>query len=148
MFFHAAFQDIRLDGRSERDHFVGVKLGMRPAAEKLLDHAPHQRHARGTAHEHHFVDIRGLQARIRKRHLHRTHGAVEDRLYDPLEFRARKFAHVRAAIGQRHHHRRTFRKRKLVFGANQRFAQLLHSFRMLLEIESVPDANLVARHGQ
>ena len=121
---------------------------MGTAAEQLLHHAAYQRHPRRSAHQHHLVDISGLQLAVGQRHAHRTHGALQNRLYHALEFSPRDFAHVFAAVRQRHQDRRAIGFGKLMLGRDQGLAQLLHNHRMRRQIQPVPRADLLPRHRE
>src|SRR5262249_4128253 len=54
---HLALEDGTLDGRSDRDHLVGVDALVRLLPEELLDARLHCRHARHAAHQDHLVDV-------------------------------------------------------------------------------------------
>ena len=58
---HAAFEDAGLDGRAERDGFVGIGAGVRLAAEDFLHQRAHHRHAGLAADENDVVEIGGLE---------------------------------------------------------------------------------------
>ena len=55
--FHAAFENVRLHGGAERDHFIGIQLAMRAAAKIIAHGFAHKRNARGAADENDFVDL-------------------------------------------------------------------------------------------
>ena len=52
-----ARENAGLHRRAQRDHFVGIQFGVRLGAEQHFDRAAHQRNARGSAHQHHFIDL-------------------------------------------------------------------------------------------
>ena len=118
--------------------------GRRPKNSSTV--LPHQRHARRTADQHNFLDFGGSELRVRQRLPHRSHGAVHDRANQPVVFRARDFAEIYAAIGQREFHGCLVGLGKLVLGGDQRLAQFLHGFRMRGKVHSLR-ANFLARHA-
>ncbi len=79
-----------LDRRADRDDFVRVHALVRLLREVFLHDLLHAGHARRSADEHDFIDVRRLEARVRERLLQRLDGALHERLDQRLELRARQ----------------------------------------------------------
>ena len=60
-----AGEDAGLHGRAQRDHFIGIQFGVRLRAEQLFDGVAHQRDARRSAHQDHFIDLLDRDAGVR-----------------------------------------------------------------------------------
>src|SRR5919108_222416 len=76
------------------DDFVRIQLAVRCAAEQLLDQAPHERDARGAADEHDFFDVLRLEAGISEGLAARIQRAIDQRMNQQLELRARNPSRV------------------------------------------------------
>src|SRR5262249_7359551 len=76
--FHAAIENVGLDSRAERDDFVRVQLGMRHAAEVILDGAAYKWSSRCTTDEHDFIHFGGLELRVGQGLLDWPHRSVND----------------------------------------------------------------------
>ena len=98
---HAGLEDVRLDRRTERHHFIGIELAVRRAPEIIADRLAHQRNPRGPADENDLIHLRGRELGIRKSQFHGRHGARDDWADQIFEFRARDFPRVRACGAKR-----------------------------------------------
>ncbi len=83
-----ALQHACLDRRAHRHDLVGVDADVRFLAEELLHRLAHLGHAGHAADEHDVVDVRGLEAGIGERLLHRLLGALDQVGDHLLEVRA------------------------------------------------------------
>ena len=67
---------IRLNRRTQRDHFVRVEVVQRRATKKVGHRLLDLRHAGRAADHHHTLDVVLAQPRIAQRLAHRSHGAL------------------------------------------------------------------------
>ncbi len=134
--FRAAAENVGLHGRAQRDHFVGIQIGVRFALEHLFHQGANLRDARGAADKHDFVDLFGLEARVFHRLLARADGAVDDGLNQLLVLFAGDFALVALAAGKFdiELHRRLRRKRNL--GVDDGLADRLNGFGVATQVET------------
>ena len=80
-----ARKDAGLHGRAERDHFIGIQIGVRLRPEERLDRRAHQRDARGSAHHHHFIDLLRREPASSMQSRQRPQRAVDDGRDQTLE---------------------------------------------------------------
>ena len=85
----AAGEDVGLHGRAQRHHLVGVQLGVRRAAEELLDPPADVGDARRAADQHDLVDLLGRQLGVAQGGPALVERAVDERLRAALRTRAR-----------------------------------------------------------
>ncbi len=71
-------EDARLHRRAQRDHFVGIEIGVRLRAEQRLHRAANHGNARRAADQHHFVNLLDRHARIFDAGAARSKRAVDD----------------------------------------------------------------------
>ena len=84
---HRAGKNARLDGRAERDGFVGILRSVRLAPKDFRHELPHERHARLAADQDHFVEVCGVEFRIGQRAQAMRAGSFDDRPRDRLPAR-------------------------------------------------------------
>ena len=82
---HFARQHARLHRRAHPHHFVGVDALVRLALEEFLHHLLHPRDAGGAAHQHHFVNLAGLEPGVFQRLLARPDGALDQVFHQLLQ---------------------------------------------------------------
>ena len=87
---HRPAENAPLDRRAERDGFVRILRSVRLATENFRDQAAHERHARLSADENHFVEIGGRELRIGQRAAAMRARAFDDRPREIFQFRARE----------------------------------------------------------
>ena len=68
---------------------IGIDAAERLLAEELLHVVPHEGHARRAAHEDHAVELLGFEPGVPERAPARDASALEQRLHELIEFRAR-----------------------------------------------------------
>ena len=97
---HFSAQHAALNGRADGYHFVRIHALVGFLAKQGADDLLHFRNSGGTAHQHHFVDLLGGDAGVRKRPLARLDAAFQNVGHHVLESRPRKFdVHVLRTAG-------------------------------------------------
>ena len=141
--FHLACQHCSLNRRAHRYDFIGVHtlVGFFPP-EEVADQRLHLRDARGTAHQHDFLDVVGRKFRVFQRLLYRLHRALEQIVHQLFEAGARQLQlHVdrpaRSRGDERQVNLRLHHLRKLDLGLFGRFLQPLQCHAVLAQVDVV-----------
>ena len=89
--FDVALEHAALNGRANRDDFVGIHTFVRLFPDQIARNLDDFRHARHAADEHQLVDFFLRQLRVFQTRLHRRNRSLEQIVAELLEFRARQF---------------------------------------------------------
>jgi hypothetical protein len=88
-----AAQHAALDGRAHRHHLVRVHAPVRILAEEVAHQLDDARRARGPAHQHHLVNLRGREVGVRQGLLDRAEAALDQILHHLLVARPGQLHH-------------------------------------------------------
>ena len=116
--------------------------------KKFVNQRAHGRNARRAAHQHHFVDLFGSDARVGHRLLAGRDGALEHRFDQQFEDRARNLALIAVAVGQFDVELRGGFSGKPDLGVDCGLAQGLHRAGMRAQVHAVLGVNLVESDGE
>ena len=140
-------ENVGLHRRAQRDHFVGIQVGVRRALELLFDQLANQRNARRAADQHGFVDLLRGEAGIFHRLPDRTDGAIDHRLDELLELLARDLALVALAAGSSTSSVVCVIRRQRNLGVDDGLANGLHGLAAAAYVDSKVALNVVERDG-
>ena len=143
--FRAARQGCGLHGRAQRNHFIGIQVAVRRALEKLFDQLADPRDARRSAHQHGFVDLLRGQPGIFHRLPHWADSAIDHRLDQLLELRARDLALIALAAGKLDIERRLLVRRQRDLRLDHRLANRLHDLGIAADIDAEIALDIVER---
>ncbi len=83
--FHFAAEHTALNGRADRDHFIGIHSLVAFLAKQILHQRLNARHARLSADQDHFLDLAGIHARIFHALLARPNRPLNDVFHHAFE---------------------------------------------------------------
>ena len=137
-----AGEDAGLHSRTNRHHLIGVHRLAGLERNQGAHHLLHHRHAGGTAHQHHVVDVFSRQPGIAQGALHRPQQAIEQIGAEALEAAAleRGFNVQRTGLtrgDERQGNRRALHTAELDLGFLRRFGEPLQRLTVAAQVDAV-----------
>jgi hypothetical protein len=136
-----------LHGRTQRYNFIWIQIRVRLAVKEFFDQSADLGNARGSADEHNFVNLLGLEACIFQSLLAGTDRAVDDGLDQLLELFTRNLSQIALATGQFDVELDRGLRRECDLRFDHRIANGLHGFGVAAEVETQVPPSVVEGNG-